>query len=195
MTNYDVLGVSRNATKPEIRKAYHKLCMMYHPDKGGNTEQFIKIKKAYDELMTFNPNKTHNIHYERKSEATVNNLVNLSNYGNRSFEHTFMFTNMLFATVVVRGQAIARYDIRGDFFIEIKMLKKDLIDAKYEYDILFTSKNNEGYRFSYKYNDPRSFVEKFIDKYISVKKVASFVKMAIILFILSEIIQLLIKHT
>lgn len=52
--HYDTLGVSRNATPEEIRKAYKKLCLEYHPDKnGGNdfyTEKFKEINNAYEVL-------------------------------------------------------------------------------------------------------------------------------------------------
>ncbi|WP_068400205.1 J domain-containing protein [Pedobacter cryoconitis] len=52
--HYDTLGVSRNATSEEIRKAYKKLCLEFHPDKnGGNdfyTEKFKEINNAYEIL-------------------------------------------------------------------------------------------------------------------------------------------------
>ena len=48
---YKVLGVARNATDAEIKKAYRKLAMKYHPDhaKGDKTaeERFKKISEAY----------------------------------------------------------------------------------------------------------------------------------------------------
>ncbi len=48
---YKVLGVNRNATDAEIKKAYRKLAMKYHPDhaKGDKTaeERFKKISEAY----------------------------------------------------------------------------------------------------------------------------------------------------
>ena len=47
---YETLGVSKDATKGAIKKAYFKLCKTHHPDKGGDAEQFKKITEAYEAL-------------------------------------------------------------------------------------------------------------------------------------------------
>lgn len=48
---YKILGVSRDATEVEIKRAYRKLAHQYHPDKGGGDEKkFKEINEAYQVL-------------------------------------------------------------------------------------------------------------------------------------------------
>ena len=50
---YAVLGVSKNASDDEIKKAFRKLILKCHPDKGGDSTEFIKVRDAYDVLKTY----------------------------------------------------------------------------------------------------------------------------------------------
>ena len=52
---YKILGVKRNASKQEIKRAFKKLSLKYHPDKNKDNpkkakEMFIKIANAYEVL-------------------------------------------------------------------------------------------------------------------------------------------------
>jgi molecular chaperone DnaJ len=47
---YKILEVSKTATAAEIKKAYRKLALKNHPDKGGDEEVFKKISNAYNIL-------------------------------------------------------------------------------------------------------------------------------------------------
>merc|ERR1719420_221442 len=47
---YKLLEVDKNASEPEIKKAYRKLAVKHHPDKGGDPEKFKEITRAYEVL-------------------------------------------------------------------------------------------------------------------------------------------------
>ena len=47
---YKILGVSREASQPAIKKAFRRLAHKHHPDKGGDDKQFHKINEAYQVL-------------------------------------------------------------------------------------------------------------------------------------------------
>lgn len=47
---YNSLGLEKTATDAEIKKAYRKLAVKHHPDKGGDEEKFKEISLAYEVL-------------------------------------------------------------------------------------------------------------------------------------------------
>lgn len=64
-TLYDVLGVAKDADKAEIKAAYKKRAKEVHPDAGGNSEKFEKVKNAFDIL--YDPEKR--AYYDEHGEA------------------------------------------------------------------------------------------------------------------------------
>jgi curved DNA-binding protein CbpA len=48
---YELLGVTIDTPKDDIKKIYFQLSLLAHPDKGGNTDDMITLKKAYDFVM------------------------------------------------------------------------------------------------------------------------------------------------
>ena len=58
---YEILGVSKDATQDEIKKAYRKLAIQYHPDKNPNGgDKFKEIANAYETIGDENKRKDYN---------------------------------------------------------------------------------------------------------------------------------------
>ncbi len=61
---YEVLGVDRNATQPEIKKAYRKKAIQYHPDKNPDDkeaeEKFKEAAEAYEVLSNEDKRQRYN---------------------------------------------------------------------------------------------------------------------------------------
>ena len=50
MDYYRILGVNKNSTPEDIKKAYRKQVKQHHPDRGGDAEYFKRINEAYEIL-------------------------------------------------------------------------------------------------------------------------------------------------
>jgi hypothetical protein len=50
--SYEILGVDKDADEDEIRKAFRKKALETHPDRGGKKEDFVKVREAYECLIS-----------------------------------------------------------------------------------------------------------------------------------------------
>ena len=49
-SNYEILGIPEGASRNEIRSAFRSLALKHHADRGGQDEEFIIIKQAFEDL-------------------------------------------------------------------------------------------------------------------------------------------------
>jgi DnaJ family protein A protein 2 len=76
MKLYDTLNISKDCHQNDIKKAYRKLAMKEHPDKGGSQEKFKEINEAYSILSD-----------PQKRKAYDNGQ--LDDNGNQNMQHGF----------------------------------------------------------------------------------------------------------
>ena len=73
---YDTLGIDKNSSESDIKKAYHKLAMKYHPDKNKDNseaeQKFKEISNAYNVLS----NKEEKQKYDMYGDENYNNSGN-----------------------------------------------------------------------------------------------------------------------
>ena len=69
---YEILNISKNSNKTEVTRAYKKLSLHHHPDKGGRKELFNILTKAYNTIIQrieFNKAKKKIEHTDLKKNA------------------------------------------------------------------------------------------------------------------------------
>ena len=138
---YDVLGVGKSASPDELKSAYRKLAVKYHPDKNPDDsakERFQEVNEAY-QLLSTNETETVNqtpyntlldyviTHVINKSETIledidVNTLKNIRRYIN------FYKPPQLDAIISIMDVIIARKEIEPEIILEPTI--DDLLDQK-----------------------------------------------------------------
>lgn len=72
---YEILGVSVDATGPEIKKAYHRKAAKIHPDKTGGTStaDFLELQEAYNILS----NEDSRAHYDKHGRGKADDISDI----------------------------------------------------------------------------------------------------------------------
>lgn len=86
---YKILGISRGASDDEIKKAYRKLALKYHPDKNktaGAEERFKEVAEAYEVLSDKKKKEIYDSHGE---EGLKGGLGGNPGAGGQSYSYTF----------------------------------------------------------------------------------------------------------
>ncbi|KAI0439045.1 hypothetical protein F4803DRAFT_554466 [Xylaria telfairii] len=72
-TSYQILGVNENSDMPTIKRAWHSLCLQFHPDKAGQTEEshesFVLVQDAYESICKKHEQQNEIVDYSGGTEG------------------------------------------------------------------------------------------------------------------------------
>lgn len=74
MDPYDILGVDEHASKKSITTNYRALAKKHHPDKGGDSEQFDRVTKAYKILSDDTCRKIYDNYGDEQADKYLNGV-------------------------------------------------------------------------------------------------------------------------
>lgn len=143
---YEVLGVTKNAPDAVVEAAYRALVKQHHPDHGGSSEKFHKIKEAYETIES-----------DRTREANGESLGAFSNFGGMPVSESEgvgsldegLSVNGKYLTVAV--ETLTKIDISGgivyasgsgaDTFDKLDAFKSFDDSGPYRYLVVFDVEN------------------------------------------------------
>ncbi len=132
---YGVLGVNRNATKDEIKKAFRKLAQKHHPDKkGGDEVKFKELTEAYATLSDDRKRREYDSYGQTFAGNSTGGDFDFSNFakaqGGASF-NDFDFSNIFqgFGDIFGGGNVSEQQKRGRDISIDIEISFKDAVEG------------------------------------------------------------------
>ncbi|WP_458659064.1 DnaJ domain-containing protein [Candidatus Vidania fulgoroideorum] len=124
---YKILGLNINASENDIKKAYRRLAMKYHPDKNPgdpySEEKFKEIKNAYEKITNKNNENDYNEDFSDFNEEDNSSGVNFNDiFGdffedNENDEEYDEYENLNFKINITLEQAAKGFDYSSYFLV------------------------------------------------------------------------------
>lgn len=111
---YEVLGIAKSASSSEIKKAYMKLALVHHPDKGGDKEKFQALSLAHAILSD----------EEKRRLYDETGVLDESNFNEESFDFWYAYFRNLFPKIQV-----ADIESFGQSYVGSEEEKRDIVSA------------------------------------------------------------------
>ena len=155
MTNHQILGVSIDASKQDIKKAYRTMAKKYHPDKnGGDGTQFKKIQEAYEALTKPKP-----VMVQTSVPIGVRLIKGIINKDGSATFH-FSFQNIFGVVYTYGAYRVPSAIATGSITVSKKQLKK----LNYLVEFGFITIESTSFKKTYRISRPTSKFSKFVNK-------------------------------
>jgi len=131
---YEILGVSKNADKNEIKKAYRKIAIKYHPDKNpGDKEAEEKFKEAAEAYEILS-NEEKRAKYDRFGHSAFDGASGFGGGGGMSMDDIFSHFGDIFGGFGFGGfggsrSGRQRVNKGTDLRVKVKLSLKDILQG------------------------------------------------------------------
>lgn len=174
---YDVLGVTRDASKNEIAKNYRKLAKQYHPDlhrdkkaKEEAAEQFKIVATAYEILkddesrtdydyMLDNPDEYY-AHYYRYYRRRVAPRVDV---------RIVLFVTISIISIIQYYSSWQRYDTAIKYFMSVQKYRNKALDIAKQENMLPNNKKTRGKSKTEQKEELDQIIKKIIEEKMDIK--------------------------
>jgi DnaJ-class molecular chaperone len=172
MDPYNTLGVDRNSTQEDIKKAYRKLAAQHHPDRGGDTKRFQEIQGAYDTLCDpnrraqfDNPPSNHEMHFNFGNMNDIFNMFNMRGAGSARQLYNFSIQLTLEQILHDSVQTLQINSNQGQKYVQINVPRGVESGQMYRYDELL---ENVSIQITFFVNQHSKFNRNGLDLYSTV---------------------------
>jgi molecular chaperone DnaJ len=132
---YTVLGVERNADKEQLRTAYRKLALRYHPDRNKEPDAEVRFKEINEAYEVLNDDEKRSI-YDRYGHAGIDQSGQAGGFGfggfGDIFEDLFGFGGQRSARQGPMRGADLRYDLEIGFEEAVFGINKEIEVVRHE---------------------------------------------------------------
>ncbi len=132
---YDILGVQKSANENEIKRAYRKIAMKYHPDRNPDNKEAEKKFKEAAEAYSVLSDSSKRQQYDQFGHSAFNGMGGQSGFNSMNMDDIFsqfgdiFGGNNPFESFFGGGRSSSRPRAGSDLKIKIKVSYKDIVNG------------------------------------------------------------------